>query len=80
MIERESYPIANFSCMPWMDFDSLTTCISHPHQTQPLVNWGKIRDDGKMSVAITCNHIFVSGKELSQFYDKSQEYFNHPEL
>lgn len=80
MTQRETEPIANFSCIPWVDFDTLVTCISEPHQIQPLITWGKISDKGKMSVALTFNHIFVFGRQVGQFYDEVQKYFNNPEL
>ncbi len=79
MAERDREPIANFSCIPWIDFDTVVTCIEEPHQIQPLVSWGKISEDGKMSVAISANHIFVNGKELGKFYDNISKCFNNIE-
>ncbi|MCC7553855.1 MAG: chloramphenicol acetyltransferase [Methanobacteriaceae archaeon] len=78
MSKRDSEPIANFSCIPWVDFDSLTTCISYSQQIQPLITWGKVNADGKMSVAITVNHIFIFGKQLGEFYKNLERNFNSP--
>lgn len=78
MTKRDTEPIANFSCIPWVDFDTLVNCVSESHQIQPLITWGKVSDNGKMSVAIAFNHIFVYGKHIGQFYDNAQKYFNKP--
>ena len=70
---RDFENIANFSCIPWVDFDTLTTCIVSHNQIQPLITWGKVNDDYEMSVAITVNHIFVNGRELGIFYQNLQK-------
>lgn len=80
MDKRDNEPIANFSCIKWVDFETLTSAIAEPHQVQPLVSWGKVSNDKKMSVALTANHIFVHGKEMGDFFNNSQKYFNSPEL
>lgn len=76
MHSRDFENIANFSCIPWVDFDTLTTCVVSPNQIQPLITWGKINKDYEMSVAITVNHIFVNGRELGLFYENAQKEFN----
>lgn len=80
MEKRDEEGIANFSCIPWIDFDNITPAICKPHQIQPLITWGKIREDGEMSVAIAVNHIFVYGHDLGIFYKNIQNYFNNPEF
>lgn len=72
MEKRDYENIANYSCIPWVDFDSMTTCIVESNQIQPLVTWGKVNDDYEMSVAISVNHIFVNGRELGMFYENLQ--------
>ena len=72
---RDSENIANFSCIPWVDFDTLTTCIVESSQIQPLITWGKVNKDFEMSVSITVNHIFVNGRELGYFYENAQKEF-----
>lgn len=72
MEKRDSENIANFSCIPWVDFDTLTTCIIESNQIQPLITWGKVNADYEMSVAISVNHIFVNGRELGIFYKNLQ--------
>lgn len=79
MEERDMDNIINFSCIPWVDFESITTCIVDPHAIQPLVTWGKFNEDYEMTVAITVNHIFVNGRELGYFYENAQKMFSNPE-
>ena len=75
--ERDVINIANFSCIPWVDFDTITSIIDTPKQTQPLVTWGKVNKDYEMSVAITVSHIFVNGRELGYFYENAQKEFDN---
>lgn len=79
MEKRDSDNIINFSCIPWVDFESITTCMVTPHAIQPLITWGKFNENYEMTVAITVNHIFVNGRELAYFYENAQEIFNSPE-
>ena len=79
MEERDFDNIINFSCIPWVDFESLTTCLVNPNAIQPLISWGKFNEDYKMTVAITVNHIFVNGRELGYFYQNAQKFFKNPE-
>ena len=76
MDKRDTEPIANFSCIPWVDFESIDNAIATPHQMQPLVTWGKVSPKGDMTVTLATNHIFVYGKQMGEFYEKTQEYFN----
>ena len=76
MEKRDETNIANFSCIPWIDFDSITSCEVTGRQIQPLITWGKVNDNHEMSVSITVNHIFVNGMELGQFYENAQKEFD----
>jgi chloramphenicol O-acetyltransferase type A len=76
MEKRDYENIANYSCIPWIDFESITSGISVGNQIQPLITWGKVNENYEMSVAITVSHIFVNGRELGLFYKKVQENFN----
>lgn len=73
---RDSENIVNLSCIPWVDFDSLTTCIVESNQIQPLITWGRVNENLEMSVSITVNHIFVNGRELGYFYEYAQNEFD----
>lgn len=75
-LERDELNIANFSCIPWVDFDSITNATASSNAIQPLITWGKVNDDYEMTVSITVSHIFVSGLELAQFYKYAQENFD----
>lgn len=76
MEKRDLTNIANFSCIPWVDFDMITNCIVDGNAIQPLITWGKVNDDYEMSVSITVSHIFVNGRELGHFYDNLQKEFD----
>ena len=76
MEKRDFENIANFSCIPWVDFDMITNCAVHGKAIQPLITWGKVNDNYEMSVAITVSHIFVNGRELGYFYENAQNEFN----
>ena len=76
MEERDLTNIANFSCIPWVDFDMLTNCVVDGQAIQPLITWGKVNEDYEMSVSITVSHIFVNGRELGYFYENAQKEFD----
>ena len=76
MFKRDSENIANFSCIPWVDFDSITSAIVQNNQIQPLITWGKVDENYEMTVSITVNHIFVNGRELGYFYENVEKEIN----
>ena len=76
MFKRDFENIANFSCIPWVDFDSITTVVVTNNQIQPLITWGRVNEDYEMSVSITVSHIFVNGRELGHFYENLQKEFD----
>lgn len=76
MEKRDETNIANFSCIPWIDFDMITNCVVDGKAIQPLITWGKVNKNYEMSVSITVSHIFVSGRELGYFYENAQKEFN----
>ena len=75
-MERDKINIANFSCIPWVDFDSITNATAAGNAIQPLITWGKVNDNYDMTVSITVSHIFVNGLELAKFYKNAQENFD----
>ena len=75
MEKRDLENIANFSCIPWVDFDMLTNCVVDGKAIQPLITWGKVNENYEMSVSITVSHILVNGRELGYFYEYAQEEF-----
>ena len=72
MNRRDFTNIANFSCIPWVDFESITSCVLNSHQIQPLITWGKVNENYEMTVSITVDHIFVNGRELAYFFENTQ--------
>jgi len=76
MEKRDFTNIANFSCIPWVDFDSITNCVLNNHQIQPLITWGKVNKNYEMSISITVSHIFVNGQDLAYFYKNAEKEFN----
>lgn len=74
--ERDKINIANFSCIPWVDFDSITNATAEGNAIQPLITWGKVNENYGMTVSITVSHIFVNGLELAKFYKNVQENFD----
>ena len=76
MDKRDLTNIANFSCIPWVDFDSITSCTLNGRQIQPLITWGKVNEKYEMSVSITVNHIFVNGRDLAYFFENTQKEFD----
>ena len=75
MENRDYTNLANFSCIPWVDFDMLTNGVVNGQAIQPLITWGKVNENYEMSVSITVNHIFVNGLELGIFYENAQREF-----
>lgn len=80
MEKRDMENIANFSCIPWVDFDSITNCVVTSNQIQPLITWGKVNENYEMTVSITVSHIFVNGLEISKFFINAQKEFNLIEI
>ena len=76
MEKRDLTNIANFSCIPWVDFDMITNCVVNGNAVQPLITWGKVNENHEMSVSITVSHIFVNGRELGYFYENAKKEFN----
>lgn len=76
MEKRDFINVANFSCIPWVDFDMITNCVASGNAIQPLITWGKVSENFEMSVSITVSHIFVNGRELAHFYENAQNEFD----
>ena len=76
MEKRDLTNIANFSCIPWVDFDMITNCTVDGNAIQPLITWGKVNENYEMSISITVSHIFVNGRELGYFYENAQKEFD----
>ena len=76
---RDILPICNLSCIPWINFDSMTNIIASPNQLMPVISWGKLVD-GKIPVSLTASHVFIFGYHFKLFYQKVERYLENPEL
>lgn len=76
---RDEMPICNLSCIPWIDFDSMTNIIASPNQLMPVISWGKLVN-GKIPVSLTASHVFVFGYHFKLFYEKIEKYLENPEI
>ena len=77
--KRDEEPIVNFSCIPWIHFESMTNITYSPLQIYPVIAWGKM-EDGKIPISLTVSHIFFFGYHFKLFYENVEKYFNNPEL
>ena len=77
--KRDEEPIVNFSCIPWLHFESMTNVVSSSHQIYPVISWGKL-EDGKIPISLTISHIFFFGYHFKLFYEGVEKYFDNPEL
>lgn len=77
--KRDEEPIVNFSCIPWIHFDSMTNVVFSPLQIYPVIAWGKL-EDNKIPISLTVSHIFFFGYHFKLFHDGVEKYFNNPEL
>jgi len=77
-MKRDEEPISNLSCIPWIDFDSMTNIIASPNQIMPVISWGKLVGE-KIPVSLTASHVFIFGWHFKLFYEKLEEYLNNPE-
>ena len=78
-ILRDSLPISNLSCIPWINFDSMTNIIASSNQIMPVITWGKLVDE-KIPVSLTASHVFIFGYHYKLFYDNVEKYLENPEL
>ena len=66
------------SCVPWLNFDSVSPAHSTFHQAIPLLTWGKLQQ-GTIPISIKINHCFVDGLHLGRFFGAVERYASQPE-
>lgn len=71
--ERDSKPVANLSCVKWIDFDAMDHIVLEPKQCTPVIAWGKMVD-GKVPLPLSANHMFVFGYHFHLFYENVEKY------
>lgn len=67
--------LAYLSCMPWLDFTSITNALPGPEDCIPRISWGKFvqRGDGwDMAIALDVHHALVDGEHIGAFFDVAQ--------
>ena len=77
--KRDEEPIVNFSCIPWIHFESMTNVTYNSLQIYPVIAWGKL-EENKIPISLTVSHIFFFGYHFKLFYEGVQKYFNNPDL
>lgn len=68
--------LAYLSCMPWLDYTSLTNAMPGPDDCIPRVGWGKIVEDaGRFSMAMTLevHHALADGAHVGAYFEAVQE-------
>lgn len=79
MHKKHILTLCNLSCIPWINFDSMTNIIAEPNQIMPVIAGGKLVDE-KIPVSLTASHVFIFGYHFKLFYEKLEYYLENPEL
>ena len=80
--EKTTKGLVCLNCVPWFSFTGGAHAILNPHQTMPLINWGKfkIQNDKKiMPCFMQLNHMFIDGYHVGEFIKCLEGIFNYPE-
>ena len=72
-------PICSFSCIPWINFDSMSNIMSSANQLMPVITWGKLAS-GKISLSVAASYMFMSQYHFQLLYEKIGGYLKNPEL
>ena len=78
-ITHQGRAYANFSCIPWIHFESMTNIVFRPYSTYQNIFLGKMFD-GKIPISLTASHNILSGYQFKLFYDSTEKYFKNSEL
>ena len=68
--------------VPWFTFTACENAKLKPHQSMPLMTWGKFKEiNGKLIIpySIQVTHMFIDGYHVGQFTQKLDDFFAHPE-
>jgi len=64
------------SCLPWLNFTSLTNPNSGPNDCIPRISWGKLDGQGSkwmIPVSLQVHHALVDGVHVGKFYEALAE-------
>jgi chloramphenicol O-acetyltransferase type A len=67
--------VAYLSCMPWLDYTSLTNAMPGPDDCIPRIGWGKITHaDGRYTMPMTTevHHALADGAHVGAFFSAAQ--------
>ena len=68
--------LAYLSCMPWLDFTSISNAMPGPDDCIPRVGWGKFVDHGNggwdMAMSIEVHHALADGEHVGGFFNAVQ--------
>ncbi len=63
--------LAYLSCMPWLDYTSISNALPGPDDCIPRVTWGKfVERDGRWDMAMTLevHHALVDGAQVGAYF------------
>jgi len=63
--------VAYMSCMPWLDYSSITNAMPHARDCIPRVSWGKLvpKGDGwDMAMTLEVHHALVDGEQVGAYF------------
>jgi len=66
---------AYLSCMPWLDYTSISNALPGRDDCIPRVTWGKFVDQGgrwDMAMTIEVHHALVDGAQVGEFFAQVQ--------
>ena len=68
--------LAYLSCMPWLDYVSITNAMPSAEDCIPRISWGKIVEDGgrwSMAMTIEVHHAIADGAHVGAYFSAVQE-------
>lgn len=72
--------VAYLSCMPWLDYTSLSNALPGPDDCIPRVAWGKIVQDRdgcyQMAMTLEVHHALVDGAQVGAFFAAVQTHLD----
>lgn len=73
---NERDDLVYMSCMPWLDFTSMTNAMPGPLDCIPRVSWGKITEAGgrwSMPMTLEIHHALADGAHVGAYFAAVQE-------
>lgn len=76
-VNLQEFDVILVSATPDLSFTSISYTQKHRFGNDyPLINVGKMGQDGKMPLSICVNHSFVDGEHLAKFFNLVQKYLD----